>query len=349
MPRFVGRAGQADAKLNPGRSANDAVASLRWFVPLLLLSASGGASALGLVPVNVPPLDLGEIPRLPSPEPVPLPPPDPEPGPRRAPPSERTCDVHAANGSISAKSPRPAARCGREEPHRPMQERRREGPLSLGVTTPDLGVPMLARSEPPVLAHIPPPEAAPPPDVATTSVRATQAPAPEERAGPTNAVAVAAAAGAGALLIPVWALYRRILRRHALEHETRRGILALLADRPALTTAQIARAMTVDRRTAAHHLDILHEFGLLSAERHGSRVLWYVPGTPTDPRALALRSEKARAVAQALAAEPGLTVRALAQRTGLARATAAWHAVRVRDVARAAPVASPATDPVPLV
>jgi DNA-binding transcriptional ArsR family regulator len=145
--------------------------------------------------------------------------------------------------------------------------------------------------------------------------------------GPAAASGVAAAA-----LLPLWMLYRRLSREHALRNPMRAAVLERVRSEPGATAGGLARFLGVEYRTVAHHLDILQEFGFVETRRIGAWVRFYESGAhaPADKVArVALNSAKARKVLEARAASPTASLAAIARTTGLPKSTARWHLARL--------------------
>ncbi|HVL87048.1 MAG TPA: hypothetical protein VM681_03430 [Candidatus Thermoplasmatota archaeon] len=136
-----------------------------------------------------------------------------------------------------------------------------------------------------------------------------------------------------AFLLLAWALYRKLEGHDALAQSTRRTIHELVKERPGVTAGGIARAVDLNRRTVLHHLHVLCESRLLTAERIGGQVRYFVTGSvdEVDRRsAVVLATERARAVFAAMRASPHATLDELSAATGIARSTVAFHATRLR-------------------
>lgn len=106
---------------------------------------------------------------------------------------------------------------------------------------------------------------------------------------------------------------------------SRVGVLALVEERPGVSTRGVARALGVDDSTADYHLRMLHAAGRVARVRWG-RVLAHFPnGFDESSRLRRLLAEDQRAVLAALE-EAGHALRAvdLARRTGFRVGSARW-------------------------
>jgi predicted transcriptional regulator len=97
-------------------------------------------------------------------------------------------------------------------------------------------------------------------------------------------------------------------------------------------TSAVARELKLSWGTAVYHLQVLERHGMLVARPTGRYRCFFAVGDPLAdaPRALAvLRSRTARALAQAVAEEPGIVQKALCARVGVSAALASWHLARL--------------------
>lgn len=111
--------------------------------------------------------------------------------------------------------------------------------------------------------------------------------------------------------------------------DARERIHDLLRRQPGLSTRQVARLSAVNESTADYHLRRLRRAGRVTEERVGRERLWYAAGCGLCPvlrRAVpAFRREEVALVARVLSDRP-LTVRTLAEATGLDVGPARWAA-----------------------
>ncbi|HVL88395.1 MAG TPA: helix-turn-helix domain-containing protein [Candidatus Thermoplasmatota archaeon] len=155
------------------------------------------------------------------------------------------------------------------------------------------------------------------------------------------------AVGLALALAPLARLYRRLTRDDTLANPTRRAVLDHVAARPGATAHEVARACSINYRTAAHHLGVLHEFGALEAREVGARLRYFGNGRLSDAgkrAALALRHPQAARVVRALARDPRGSLSALAARAGLPKSTAKWHVDRLRRLGLVLPDGRPAAE-----
>lgn len=140
-------------------------------------------------------------------------------------------------------------------------------------------------------------------------------------------------AGALAFFAP-WLLYRRLRRDHVFANATREAVFARVASAPGQTTERIARSLGLNRRTAEHHLRVLHELGAIEARTVGARAYFFQNGgtfTDTQKRLVAAtRSGAASKVLAALSREPGGGPSAISRATGLPKSTVRDQLLRFR-------------------
>ena len=101
-------------------------------------------------------------------------------------------------------------------------------------------------------------------------------------------------------------------------------ILQLLRDRP-YNTNQVASLLTIDYKTAQHHLRVLRRSGFVQARASGKLERYFVAGDLApggQEEALALRSPSARALRAALGARGRARAAELARAAALSEATA---------------------------
>jgi DNA-binding MarR family transcriptional regulator len=130
-------------------------------------------------------------------------------------------------------------------------------------------------------AHEPPPTAAGDPVSAdqdgeprSPAARALGTPVDEQPAGHTVAWLALGLAAVG--------LYQRLTKDRLLDHETRQRLLALLEERPGLTTSQLADRLDVSYRTARHHASKLARFDLLARVDRDGPERWALPDDAAD-------------------------------------------------------------------
>lgn len=134
--------------------------------------------------------------------------------------------------------------------------------------------------------------------------------------------------GKGAAL----ALYSRIAGAKVLEHEERERALALVRERPGLSVADLAEALSVSWSTASYHLGVLEREGMVVSDRAGRHRRYVVVGTGADKAAIAVSSHPtAQALLDAIRAQPGRTQLELAGVAGITASTASWHLKRLAE------------------
>lgn len=146
-----------------------------------------------------------------------------------------------------------------------------------------------------------------------------------------------AVVGVTLLWLPVWLLARRLARDRLLDNPTRRAVLERVVAAPGATAGRVARELHVNRRTAGHHLRVLHEYGLVEARLHGARLRYFENGgrfTDAEKRLhVTIATDRGRRVAGALAIHPGLSLNALARAAGVPKSTAKLYRDRIAQAA----------------
>jgi DNA-binding transcriptional ArsR family regulator len=147
-------------------------------------------------------------------------------------------------------------------------------------------------------------------------------------------VAVAAAAVITVLLL-IPPLYHRLHRHQLLEHPARSKLYELVAGRPGIHIEELARASGCSRSTAVYHLRLLARNGYVVAVGSAKSVHYYPNNGHQDPterdqRAL-LSSPRTRAIAQLVAAQPGIPRSAISAAVGVSASTLSWHLGRLLE------------------
>lgn len=121
------------------------------------------------------------------------------------------------------------------------------------------------------------------------------------------------------------------MRRAELSHPTRSRLLAYLAENPGASLSDVSRHLGLHRNAVAHHVRILSTHDKLNVRRQGRRSLLF-PAAYRDPREQELlglvRQTTSRDILAALASDPTVSWRALAQALGVTPHTVRWHVQR---------------------
>lgn len=137
------------------------------------------------------------------------------------------------------------------------------------------------------------------------------------------------AAGLGAL-----PLFSKIKKGAVLDHPLREQVVEALRAEPGMTTQALRRRFEVGYSTLAHHVRILEQHDLVTAQREGRHRRLFVVGT-TDRRARAgaalLANHATARVYEAVQAHPGGSLKRIAQATGVGANTVHWHLRRLED------------------
>lgn len=121
--------------------------------------------------------------------------------------------------------------------------------------------------------------------------------------------------------------HRRISRKNALEHDTRRAAYLCIRDNPGINHSTLSHMLGVNAGTLRYHLETLCETGQIVSE-HGHGLLWYY----ANGRA-ARRGEKTgytlngtrKLILDLLGRNPGMTRKEVASALGIAGASVTWH------------------------
>ena len=153
---------------------------------------------------------------------------------------------------------------------------------------------------------------------------------PQRRAGSARGRARSRRAGRPAME----QAYARIEGEAVLRHETRSGMLHLLAREPGLSLQEIGARVRLARGPTQWHLDKLERNGYVARLRHGGESLYFPRGTsPHQAKAVAvLREPSRRALLKLVARKPGVRPSEVARALGLQPPTIRHHARELLDL-----------------
>jgi DNA-binding transcriptional ArsR family regulator len=133
------------------------------------------------------------------------------------------------------------------------------------------------------------------------------------------------------LLIPP--LYSRIHREKLLDHPLRAKLYEVVAAHPGIHIEELARVAGMSRSTTVYHLHLLVRHGHLTALGRAKTTHYYANNGRTDPddkeRRALLASPRARALAAAIAENPGVTRLQVGAMVGIGASTVSWHLGRL--------------------
>lgn len=159
--------------------------------------------------------------------------------------------------------------------------------------------------------------------------------------------AKAAAAGAGLALASALAyygqhlrflavpLYARIAPSELLDNAVRRRVHGHIGAQPGADVKGTAEAVQVSWSTAAYHLARLEREGVVTSRRAGRSKRFFMNGGQVTGSAEAiglLRNPTSHAIAQLVAARPGLMQKEIGAALRLPPSTVSWHMRRLRDL-----------------
>lgn len=114
----------------------------------------------------------------------------------------------------------------------------------------------------------------------------------------------------------------------------RARILRLIREEPGIHNRSIARSLALSRGTTSYHLHLLERRGIVVADPAGRYRRYFAASDPRIHHKAAihlLRHPTARAIAELVAARPGLIQKDLCQALGLLPSRASWHLRRLEQ------------------
>ena len=129
--------------------------------------------------------------------------------------------------------------------------------------------------------------------------------------------------------VSVWLILgqRRISRKNALEHETRRAAYLCVRENPGINHAALSRMLGINVGTLRYHIEILCETGqIVSESNHG--VLRYYTGIRAareSKRSAYPLNEMRKRMLGLLMQNPGMTRKEVASALDVTGATVTWH------------------------
>lgn len=128
-------------------------------------------------------------------------------------------------------------------------------------------------------------------------------------------------------------LYSRLAPSQMLDNEQRARVYAHVKANPGAHPSAMASALGLGWGTIVYHLARLEESKLVTTRSAHARKCYFVVGADLDgagrTAVAAMATDKARAIVDALRAEPGLSQKDLAARLGMSQALASWHVKRL--------------------
>ncbi len=130
--------------------------------------------------------------------------------------------------------------------------------------------------------------------------------------------------------------YRRISRKNALEHDSRRAAYFCIRDNPGINHASLSRRLGMNVGTLRYHLETLCETGKIVAESDHGLLRYYVNGESVreEEETGYLLSETRRRILDLIVQDPGITRKEVASALGIAGTSVGWHvALLIRESA----------------
>ena len=130
-------------------------------------------------------------------------------------------------------------------------------------------------------------------------------------------------------------LFTRMSPDQVLENPNRSLALQLVQANPGIHVEELARSANLSRGATMHHVRVLQRAGKLRTVRAAGRILVFATGPGAvvpSMHDLAVQHPSARRVLDLIRTEPGITVRELADRTGLEYGAAHYHVKRFQSM-----------------
>lgn len=129
--------------------------------------------------------------------------------------------------------------------------------------------------------------------------------------------------------VSVW-LYlgqRRISRKNALEHDTRRAAYLCIRENPGINHATLSRRLGVNVGTLRYHIEILCETGQIVSENDHGLLRYYTNSRATreGKRGAYPLNETRKRMLDLLGRNPGMMRKEVASALGITGASVTWH------------------------
>ena len=127
--------------------------------------------------------------------------------------------------------------------------------------------------------------------------------------------------------VTVWLILgqRRIFKKNALEHDTRRAVYLCIQENPGINHASLSRGLGVNIGTLRYHLATLSETGQIVAERDHGFLRYYANGRAArEGEGYPLNGTR-KQILDLLAWDPGITRKEVASALGITGASVTWH------------------------
>ncbi|MDV2481001.1 winged helix-turn-helix transcriptional regulator [Methanoculleus sp. Wushi-C6] len=130
----------------------------------------------------------------------------------------------------------------------------------------------------------------------------------------------------------LWLGHRRISRKNALDHDTRRAAYLCIRENPGINHATLSRMLGVNIGTLRYHLATLCETGKILAERDHGQLRYYANGRAArEGEGYPLNGTR-KQILDLLAQDPGMMRKEVASALGIAGASVTWHmALLIRE------------------
>ena len=126
--------------------------------------------------------------------------------------------------------------------------------------------------------------------------------------------------------------YRRISRKNALEHYTRRAAYLCIRENPGINHASLSHRLGINIGTLRYHLATLCETGQIVTERDHGQLRYHANGRAAGEGEGYLLNGTRRRILDLLAQDPGMTRKEVASALGISGASVAWHTgLLIRD------------------
>jgi predicted transcriptional regulator len=127
---------------------------------------------------------------------------------------------------------------------------------------------------------------------------------------------------------------RRISRKNALEHDTRRAAYLCIRENPGINHASLSRKLRVNIGTLRYHIEILCETGQILSEHDHGLLRYYINSRAAreGKRGVYPLNETRERMLDLLGRNPGMMRKEVASALGITGASVTWHmALLIRD------------------
>lgn len=126
--------------------------------------------------------------------------------------------------------------------------------------------------------------------------------------------------------------HRRISRKNALEHDTRRAAYLCIRDNPGINHSTLSHMLGVNAGTLRYHLETLCETGQIVTERDHGQLRYHANGRAAREGEGYPINGTRREILDLITQNPGIARKDVASALGISGASVAWHTgLLIRD------------------